>query len=402
VLAEVCQQSVGEIRAAHRLSSDLAETARLAREGRLTEAGLVPFRPVKFMLAEPETRPSLLWQTVQSWAKSPPAGALPSSAPTAAELSLFPAPAWAASPSIWVEYKYEGLRCQLHKVGRRVAVYSRDLQEWTAALLGWTDGVETAADDFILDGEWVALRQERVLPLAELRRRLQRPERDLFLAREIPIEFIAFDLLWWNGRQFSRLALRERREALEAAQLGPVRVAPRFTVASLAELEQAFARACEQGHEGLVVKQPMSVYTPGQRGPAWLKLKPPGLTLECAVVRAEWGRGKREHLLTEFTVAVRDETSGAWVPVGRVVVGLTENERRALTEHFRTRTVAREGRVLVLEPDVIFEVAFAAVEASMIHPGGCSLLAPRVVQVHRDRPVDSAASLADVRRCLPT
>jgi DNA ligase 1 len=185
------------IRKANLLLGEIGETARLAAEDRLADATVVSFRPIKFMLASPEPTAAAIWDRIQ--VGSP------------------------ATASVWLEDKYDGVRCQLHKAGRRVALYSRDLKEITTTFLDLADSVRDPAADFILDGEIIAMRGEQVLPFADLQKRLGRRQGDLFMRDEVPIQFIAFDILWVDGRNLLDAPLTERRRALEslAGRLAP-------------------------------------------------------------------------------------------------------------------------------------------------------------------------------------
>src|SRR5439155_880725 len=128
------------------------------------------------------------------------------------------APPQTSPAVVWLEDKYDGVRCQLHKVGRRVALYSRDLKDITATFLELADSARSMNQDFVLDGEIVAMRDEEILSFAELQKRLGRREEDLFLPLEVPIKFIAFDLLWLAGQSLLDKPLSERRQALENLQ----------------------------------------------------------------------------------------------------------------------------------------------------------------------------------------
>src|SRR5205085_3336317 len=123
------------------------------------------------------------------------------------------------SRTVWLEDKYDGVRCQLHKVGSRVALYSRDLKDITNTFHDVADAARQISADVILDGEILAMRGEQVLPFGELQKRLGRREHDLFLREEVPIQLVAFDLLWLNGESQLNRRLRERRHALEQVHL---------------------------------------------------------------------------------------------------------------------------------------------------------------------------------------
>ncbi len=252
-VGEAFRVSAEELRTAHQILGDLGEAAGLAREGTLRQVGLTPFRPVRMMLASLEPDAAAILARVQGWNAS---GSFPAS-------------------GVWIEESYGGIRCQLHAVGGRVALFGRDLEDITATFPELTDAARAFPDHVILDGELVAMDGGRVLPFDELQRRLGHPERDLFLEREIPVCFVASDLLWRNGRDQVREPFIRRRATLDALPLPPgflrVRIDPAY---SAAEVDRALVGARTQGNEGLVIKDPTSAYTPGRRG--WLRLKPNG------------------------------------------------------------------------------------------------------------------------------
>ncbi len=175
---------------------------------------------------------------------------------------------------VWLEDKYAGIRCQLHKVGSRVALFSRDLKEVSAAFEEIALSARNLTGDVVLDGEILAMQGEQVLPFAELQKRLGRREADLFLREELPVQFVAFDLLWHEGVTWINRPLRERRAALERLELPLGLHLARFVQGHSPEaIRTAFDEAKARGNEGLVAKDPFSLYAPGRRGLAWLMLK---------------------------------------------------------------------------------------------------------------------------------
>ena len=172
-------------------------------------------------------------------------------------------------PTAYMEDKYDGVRCQLHKVGERVTLFSRDLKNITPTFNEIADAARKLKADVILDGEIVAMRGEEMLPFAELQKRLGRKEDDLFLNQEIPVQFVGFDLLWKNGSSYLNHALSERRRELERLSPLPhcLRLALVTPVHSPEETEAAFAAARDRGNEGLMIKTP-TVFT-RRVGEAW-------------------------------------------------------------------------------------------------------------------------------------
>ena len=186
--------------------------------------------------------------------------------------------------------------------------------------------------------------------------------------------FVAFDLLWLDGRSLLKTPLRERRELLRGLKLPPqFQLSEISPVQSAEEIEQAFQLARRRLNEGLMVKDPESSYSPGRRGMFWFKLKKELATLDVVVVAAELGHGKRNHVLSDYTFAVRDDASGELLPIGKAYSGLTDVEIAELTEHFKQNTLVDHGRYREVKPDVVLEVAFDSVQPSNRHASGLAL-----------------------------
>ncbi len=362
------------VRQAHMLTGDIGETAVLARENRLHEAALRPLVPVKCMLAAPHVGGA-------SGSLSKVAGASGSFPPLP-----FPTP-W------WLEPKHDGIRAQLHKHGTRAAVFSRDLRPLDAEFPELIRAALRIPGDFILDGELIAHADGRKLGFADLQKRLGRKsaDGDLFLAQAdgpaaIPLRFIAFDILWKDGEDLTPAPLADRRASLEKIALQPpFEVIPRLSATGDNEVDHHFNQVIRDGHEGLIAKDPRSPYTPGRRGRAWLKLKGVMPTLDCVVTIAQQGHGKRSHVLSDYTFAVRDEATGTLRVIGKAYSGLTDGEIEELTEHFKRHTLRKERRKHHVEPNVVLEIAFDAIRKSTRHDSGLALRFPRIKAIRRDK-----------------
>jgi DNA ligase-1 len=356
------------VRQANLLRGHIGETAVLAKQNRLAEASLIPFRPVKFMLASPEPTADEIWNRMQS-------------------------------QTVWVEDKYDGIRCQLHKVGPRVELYSRDLKDITRTFFDVVDAGRTFPVDLILDGEVLAMRNDRALPFSELQKRLGRRESDLFLGEEVPITYIAFDLLWLNGESLLQQPLAERRRALEELLPFPekFKLAPISQAASAEQIDSAFTAARERNNEGSMVKDPYSAYTPGRRGLSWLKLKKAYATLDCVVVGAEYGHGKRKDVLSDYTFAVRDERTNKLATIGKAYTGLTDVEIADLTKHFLNTAIHQHGRYFEVEPQIVLEIAFDRIQPSERHSSGLAMRFPRILRIRTDKTPADIDTLASAR-----
>lgn len=374
-VANAFEANSADVRRAHMLVGDLGETAELARTSNLSTAGLVPFRPIKVMLASPEPDAESVMERAREWH---PEG---------------------TQPAVWVEEKYDGIRCQLHRVDGRVALFSRDLKDVTATFPELANAARQLDANVILDGEILALDGDRPLGFSELQKRLGRREGDLFLGGEIPVRFVAFDLLWRNGTTWIDRPLRERREALEALRRPEeVRLAQIREATSAEEVDLIFVAARQRGHEGLIIKDATGAYTPGRRGLSWIKLKKAFATLDCVVVAAEYGHGKRKDVLSDYTFAVRDSRTGGLRNIGKAYSGLTDEEIALLTKHFLSRVVRKRGRVLEVTPDIVLEIAFDSLNVSDRHDSGLAMRFPRINRIRDDKTASQIDTLDHARK----
>jgi DNA ligase 1 len=380
-IAAAAGRPLEAVREANMVSGDLAAVVRAARRDALAAITLRIFHPLQFMLASPE--------------------------PTAEAIVA------RLAPPIWLEEKYDGIRCQLHKQDTRVELFSRDLHTITAQFPDLARAAATLPADVILDGELLAWRDGRALPFAELQKRLGRKGGDdFFLGTEIPISFSAYDLLWLNGEPLLKSPLSARRTALESLLSTPssilhplpssassaILLAPTQHATTAAEIDAAFFASRQRGNEGLMAKDPQSPYTPGRRGLAWLKLKKAYATLDVVVVGVEYGHGKRRGVLSDYTFAIRDEASGSLLTVGKAYSGLTDAEIAQYTEYFLANTLEERGRFRTVVPDVILEVAFDSIQESKRHQSGYALRFPRIARIRTDKTLADIDTLETCRR----
>ena len=369
-------RALDEVKEANMLLGDLGQTALLASRGELDRAELSLFRPIKSMLASPEPTAEAIWERFCD---------------NAGEVD-----------AVYVEDKFDGIRAQLHRSSERVEIFSRDLRRMTEQFVEIAEQARNFREDVILDGEIMAFEHGKKLTFFDLQKRLGRKNEgaDLFanVSADVPVAFVAFDLLWLNGRSLLKTPLRERRELLRNINLPPqFQIAEVFPAHSAAEIEQAFQSARRRFNEGLMIKDPESFYSPGRRGMFWFKLKKELATLDVVVVAAELGHGKRNHVLSDYTFAVRDETSGELLPIGKAYSGLTDVEIAELTEHFKQNTIVNHGRYREVKPDIVLEVAFDSVQPSTRHASGLALRFPRIKAIRRDKNVDAIDTLAYAR-----
>jgi len=150
----------------------------------------------------------------------------------------------------------------------------------------------------------------------------------------------------------------------------------------------------------LMIKNPESAYSPGRRGLAWLKLKKALATLDCVVVGAEYGHGKRKDVLSDCTFAVRDDETGELKTIGKAYSGLTDVEIAGLTRHFLSKTIRQRGRYHEVEPDTVLEIAFDSIRPSARHSSGLAMRFPRIVRIRRDKSPSEIDTVARARRLV--
>jgi DNA ligase-1 len=293
----------------------------------------------------------------------------------------------------WVEDKYDGFRSQVHSDGHRVAIFTRGMEDVTIAFQEIVQAFKAVRTGVVLDGEILAWRDGRALPFAILQQRIARKKVTAEMAENVPVVFVAYDVLYSDGRMLVGDGIEARRRVLETIVSGVpgLHLAPQWEAEQRADIEAAFQAARQRGNEGLVLKQKGSDYQPGRRSGAWLKLKRPYGSLDVVVTAAETGSGRRAIYLSDYTFAVRD--GDRFLNVGKAYSGLTEEEVRELTRVLRGVSTERFGKVTLVRPHVVLEVAFDGVQKSPRHKSGYALRFPRILRWRRDKGPQDADTL---------
>ncbi len=432
--------TLAEVQRANMLLGDIGETLRLAAEGKVAEAKMRLFHPMGFMLASP----------IESAEEG---------------LSYF--------AEAEVEDKYDGIRAQAHVSGGEVKFFSRTRDEITESFPELPEALG-GLPDAILDGEIVAWEYGvppglkpasllgsdgtaeavpfpnpvveghsvdderkgpgdderndpgRARPFSVLQQRLGRKKVSERMLREIPVAYLAFDVLYAGGELVMDRPLRERGRILDELLAGKNNIhhggtetrrktrqgkltfgnedeivsarvirAPAFGASSPEQLEELFAAAQARGNEGLMIKDMSSPYTPGKRGKSWLKMKRELATLDVVVTAVEYGHGKRIGVLSDYTFGVWD--GDRLVNIGKAYSGLTDAEIAEMTAWFLEHTIEDRGFLRVVEPKIVLEVAFNNMMLSDRHDSGYALRFPRIVRLRPDKTAEEADTIERVR-----
>ena len=306
-----------------------------------------------------------------------------------------------------VEWKWDGIRGQVVRRGDTVALWSRGEELVTGAFPEVSDAAAALPDGTVLDGEILAVDRHAdspiagvpmVRPFSDLQRRLNRKRVGPGLLREVPVHFLAYDLLEAAGDDIRKMGTADRRTRLErllreadpvvGAGIGP---APVLTPGSWSEAADLRERSRDLGVEGLMLKDRAAEYGVGRPKGSWWKWKVRPLSLDVVMVYARAGRGRRANLYTDYTFAVRDRD--AFVPIAKAYAGLDDAEIREVDRWIRGHTVQRFGPVRSVEAELVFELEFDGIRRSPRHKSGLALRFPRIARWRRDKPVDEVDTL---------
>jgi DNA ligase 1 len=296
-----------------------------------------------------------------------------------------------------LEFKYDGARVQIHKDGEQVRIWSRRLSEVTRSI---PEIVEIArrdlrGDSFILDAEVVAVGKDgRPFPFQELMRRFRRVHGIESVAREIPLYLHLFDCLFLNGCSLIDETYAQRWPKLEAIT-GGKHLALRKITGDKGEAEVFLQEALAAGHEGLMAKALDSPYMPGNRGKLWFKIKP-AETVDCVIVAADRGSGRRRGWLSNYHLAVADGVGG-FAPVGKTFKGLTDKEFTEMTSRLKELELADDGYTVTVRPEVVVEVAYNEIQRSPQYSSGFALRFARITRIRDDKSLEQITTLTELQ-----
>lgn len=346
---------------ANQIRNDMGEVSVLALKGEeaLRSVRLVPFHPVRMMLARQGTISGVLEEGIL----------------------------------VAVEYKYDGARFQFHKQNGTCKMYSRRLEEVTKAMPDVVALLDAALpDDIIVDGEVIAVHDGRPMPFQTVLRRFRRKHNIAEAADAITMIPNLFDILYCRQEMLLSRPFRERREIL--TQVASQFVTPQLVSGEEEEIENYYHAALDAGHEGVMLKLRESHYTPGVRGKNWVKIKPETDTLDLVVTGAEWGEGKRARIFGSFLLSVK--SNDRLVPVSRVATGFSDEQLNWLFQTLQDDIIRKDGKMVYFEPRLVFEIGYSEIQKSPNYEGGYALRFPRFVEVREDKDLKEANTAEDI------
>ena len=296
------------------------------------------------------------------------------------------------------EWKMDGARIQVHKSGEIVRIFTRGLNDVSAAIPEIVATVRSLpTNDIVLDGEAIVFDAAgRPAPFQVTMRRFGRRLNVEQLRAQLPIQAFYFDCLRLDGQTLADRPARERFAAL-ARTLPAALLMPRIVTASEAQAQEFYEAAIVAGHEGIMAKVPDAPYEAGNRGASWLKIKR-AHTLDLVVLGAEWGHGRRAGKLSNLHLGALDHVSCEYVMLGKTFKGLTDAMLEWQTRELLAREIRRDPSTVYVRPELVVEVAFSDLQDSPRYAGGLALRLARVKRYRQDKPVAEADDMQTVRQ----
>ena len=361
-----------EIQKAYNFTNDFSQVAAACREGikEVRSLEMELFRPVSSMLAKKVDTIQEGFETVEK--------------PAA------------------IDYKYDGMRAQIHVKGEEVKIYTRRLDDVTEQFPDVEEAVKEhiESDACIIDTEILAYDPEdgSTIPFQKLSKRIKRKYDIEKMVEEIPVEVLPFDLLYEQETMIEE-EYQDRWQRLnelvneEEQELQLVDHDETDSVERVGELQQ---KSLEEGHEGIMMKNLEAEYKPGNRVGYMVKLKPTMENLDLAIVGAKWSEGERAGWLGRLFLGCYDEEAGEYKEVGKMATGLTEEQFQEMTDKLEPLITNEEGRKVDVKTEVIVEVEYEEIQESPNYSSGYALRFPRMKAFREDK--EEADSLEKVKK----
>jgi DNA ligase-1 len=365
-----------EVQEAYDKTTDFAEVFSMACENKLDSIKLSPGKPVKVMLFPKAKDVEDAFRIV-------------------------------GKPAAF-EYKYDGFRVMINKDAHgKVKIFTRRLEEVTKQFPEIIEYVtkNVNGESFIVDGEAVGFdsKTKQYTEFQDISQRIRRKYDIEETAKNLPIELVLFDIIYYEGKSLINESFEERRKILKKiTKIEPYKIvlAKQIISEDVTEVEKFYEKALEEKQEGLMAKSLSAPYKPGARIGYAVKLKPVDKDFDLVITGAEWGTGKRAGWLTSFDVSCREE-SGELLEIGKVSTGLKEKKEEGLsyeelTEKMKELIISEGGTKIKVKPEVVVSVQYQNIQKSPTYSSGFALRFPRILRLREDRGMDDIATLGDI------
>lgn len=306
------------------------------------------------------------------------------------------------NPAEWfAEWKWDGIRCQMIKREGQFFLWSRG-EELITDKFPELEEVKNHFNDFVIDGELIAWSGNKPMDFNFLQTRIGRKNLSKKFLAEVPVRFIAYDLLEFNGNDIRQVAFQERRIMLQSVispnDIDVMTISPLLSFNDIETLVEKRKVASEFYAEGLMLKRKSGMYHTGRKtGDMWKWKKDP-FTLDAVMIYAQRGHGRRANLFSDFTFALRDGEK--LLPFAKAYAGLTDVEMKEISEYVRKNTIETFGPVSSIKAELVFELAFEGISISKRHKSGFSVRFPRINRWRKDKSVNDIDTISDIKRLL--
>ena len=306
-------------------------------------------------------------------------------------------------PDEWlIEYKWDGIRGQIIKRNDEVFIWSRGEELVTEQFPEIAEGVQQMNGNFVIDGEILAVKDDKVLNFNELQKRLNRKTLTKKMLSEIPIEVFAYDLLELEGNDLREKPISARRAMLEELLLNEnpenIKISESIEFENWEELNQIRENSRDINSEGLMLKQKNSPYHSGRKKGDWWKWKISPLTIDAVLIYAQKGSGRRSAYYTDYTFAVKNEDK--LVTIAKAYSGLTDKEIMEVSKFVNKNAIEKFGPVRTVKAELVFEIAFEGIGFSNRHKSGVALRFPRILRWRKDKTVDEIDDLEEIKKLI--
>ena len=306
-------------------------------------------------------------------------------------------------PDLWqAEWKWDGIRGQMIKRNNELFVWSRGEELMTDKFPEYFILKDLLPDGVVLDGEIIPAVDGKPLPFAVLQTRIGRKNISKKQLQEAPISFFAYDLLEYNYEDWREKPLIERRNKLEEIlspiQNKAIQISEVIDFNSWNDLGELRKKSRDKNSEGIMLKRKDSVYKVGRKRGDWWKWKIDPLTIDCVMVYAAKGSGRRSNLYTDYTFAVKD--GNELITFTKAYSGLTDKEFAQIDHFVKRNSLEKFGPVRTVKPELVFEIAFEGIAASNRHKSGVALRFPRMNRWRKDKTVEEINTLDDLKEML--
>ena len=307
-------------------------------------------------------------------------------------------------PEDWiVEQKWDGIRGQIVKRNNEIFIWSRGEELVTQQFPEIVEAMSKFTDDFVIDGEILAMKDNAILLFNDLQKRLNRKNVNKKLLEEVPIGFYAYDILEFNGKDIRVESMVKRRSVLEKL-FNTISLPNHLKLSFMVDFNQwedlhdIRNNSRTINSEGLMLKQKISPYHTGRKKGDWWKWKVDPLTIDAVMIYAQKGSGRRSSKYTDYTFAVKKDDK--LVTVAKAYSGLTDKEITEISRWVNKNAIEKFGPVRTVKPELVFEIAFEGIAFSNRHKSGVALRFPRIARWRKDKPVSEIDTIETVKQLI--